>query len=97
MITSSEDRKRFHRIQRLYNTSWYTLLASFPFSFYLTRKMTRDPLGASKYLTYNSIVSSGALIFFIYGMFKMGTMENDMSMKYFSQYDMATLHQMAGT
>jgi hypothetical protein len=72
-------------------------MASFPYSFYLTRKMTREPLNANKFLLRNSFVSSTALIFFIFGMFKMGTMENEMSMKYFSQYDMATLHQMAGT
>jgi len=92
IITSTEDRKHFYRIQTLYNFSWYALLASFPFSFYLTRKMTQDPLNANRYLMRNSLVSSSALVFFIFGMFKMGTMENEMSMKYFSQYDMATLH-----
>lgn len=84
VITSKVDRVYFKRVKTIYNFSWYALMASFPYSFYLTRKMTQDPVNASKYLMRNSLTSSTALLFFIYGMFKMGNMENDISMKYLS-------------
>ena len=39
-------------------------------------------------LKLNSFVSTGALVFFVVSMFKMGRMENEMATKHFGNYDM---------
>jgi hypothetical protein len=76
IITDKEDRRRFSRTQTIYNTSWYSLILSFPVSFWLTRQMGRDPANSGKYVVRNSLISTGALLFFVYGMMKMGSMES---------------------
>jgi hypothetical protein len=48
--------------------------------------MGKDPANAGKYIVRNSFMSSGALIFFIYGMYKMGNMESKMTQKYLGEF-----------
>ena len=47
-------------------------------------------------LKLNSFVSTGALVFFIVSMFKMGRIENEMATKHFGNYDMDQLRNLAG-
>jgi hypothetical protein len=79
IISDKDDRRRFMRTQSTYNLSWYSLILSFPVSFYLTRQMGRDPSNSGKYIVRNSIVSTGSLLFFLYGMLKMGSMESELT------------------
>jgi len=51
--------------------------------------MGRDPSNMSKYVVRNSIISTGTLVFFLYGMLKMGNMESDLTQKYLGMYSMA--------
>jgi len=38
--------------------------------------MGKDPSNMSKYVARNAFISTGSLLFFLYGMLKMGSMES---------------------
>lgn len=67
IVTDQSDRLWAAKTTFWYNTSWYTFIASFPASFYLTRKMARDPKLQGKYLTMNTAMSTFVVLFFFWG------------------------------
>jgi ethanolamine transporter EutH len=63
----------------LYNTSWWVLIASFPLSFFLTKKMAQDPLAAGKFMRINSAMSMTCVLVFAYGMITFGRAEREVT------------------
>lgn len=94
IVTDHADRTWAASTTFWYNTSWYTLIASFPASFYLTRKMAKDPKLQGRYLAMNTGMSTFALVFFFWGLWNQGKMEEALSKKYLGHYHIDQLKAM---
>jgi hypothetical protein len=61
---------------------------SFPLSFYLSRRIVKDKENMTKYLSQNTMMSTGSMLFFGYAYFKKYWLDEEMSGKYLSHYSM---------
>jgi len=94
IVTDQKDRAWAGTTTFWYKTSWYTLICSFPLSFYLTRLSAKNPKLQGKYMAYNTGLSSFALLFFLWGLWNQGKMEEEITKKYLSHYHIDQMRAM---
>lgn len=88
LIREASDRQLYERSRFLHDVTWYALLANFPVTAYLARRLTRSQINPNYVLRISSLTSTVACSFFVYGLVKMSKAERLIYDKYFSEYDL---------
>ena len=80
------DKKTHSKMVFQYKLGVGAMLASFPMSFYYSKKISTDSANAMKYLRSNMGISAFCTVFFVIGLYKKGQVEEEMVEKYLTDF-----------
>ena len=65
----TEDKIQLRKAENFQNLTWYTLIASFPISFYYFRQISKNPALAYKYRNRKRLSDWGPMALGFYGLY----------------------------